>query len=128
MRPMFMAQVVSELILFLVSPGWKVSDRRRELIVPVSPKARHRRRGGTEWKRQCESQIGVARLCKVKAARIEEDSSQQRRGKRVLIRDQKAKIVIVRQQPRRGKRALLDQIVVGCVFVRGTAQVPLRLG
>src|SRR5579871_151740 len=57
-----MTQVITELVLFLISQGGEQGDRRRELVVSVGFEPGNRQGRGTEWKSQRESQSGVPRL------------------------------------------------------------------
>src|ERR1700733_2478956 len=117
------AHVIAELIFLLVSFRREEGNWRRELIVPEGLKARDGQGGRTEGKGERKAKIGVARLCHMQAARVEHQLSQQVRRKGILIANEQAEVVVMREQPGRRECALLDQAVVGRVLVIRSAHV-----
>src|SRR5271168_3814018 len=119
-------QVITQLIFFLIAQNGERGDRGNELIVAERFQARGRRRGGTERKRQSESEIGIARLRKVQTAAAECEGTDPSGAKRKLLADGQIQIIVVRGRPGGWQRPLLHQSIAREVAVSGKAQEPLR--
>ena len=74
-----MAQIVTQLVFLLVAQIGEKSDGGGELVVAEGLESGDGQRGGTEGKRERETQVGVTRLGEVQQAGVENQIAKPRR-------------------------------------------------
>src|SRR5712692_284025 len=121
------AEVVAQLVLFLIAEPGKGGDGRGELVVTERFVARYGQRSQTERKLQGKAEGRVARLSQMQFAGIEDERAEPGRAECVGVADDGVEIVVMSGQSGRGQGRLLHQGVVRKVAVFGGAQEPLRL-